>query len=132
MQKRKEHILKGKTILKIEIADDKQSITFITNKGNITGTCYAECCSYSWIETVELPVAGFPPAKVLYAEDIPMPDLGDMPEREVVVYYGFKIVTDKGEILIDYRNDSNGYYGGGMSWTHEISDGYYEGRLSWL
>ena len=51
-------------------------------------------------------------------------DLGDMPGCDVVAYYGCKISTNRGEILIDYRNDSNGYYGGSLWWPGE---GHYGG-----
>ena len=62
-----------------------------------------DCCSRSWIESVSLPVMGFP-AFVISAEDVEMPDLGNGDnDCGVIKYYGFKIKTDKGEILIDYR-----------------------------
>jgi hypothetical protein len=35
--------------------------------------------------------------------------------------YRFRIMTDKGQILIEYRNSSSGYYGGSLSWP----DGAY-------
>lgn len=52
-------------------------------------------------------------------EHIEMPDLGDIPTVyepavDSVRYYGLKITTDKGRAVIDYRNDSNGYYGGNL------------------
>jgi len=56
---------------------------------------------------------------VLAAEQVEMPDLGniDTPHREhvdQVEYYGLKITTERGRATIDYRNDSNGYYGGSL------------------
>jgi len=50
-------------------------------------------------------------------EDLEMPDLGNIPGKyredvDEVQYYGLKITTDKGRCTLDYRNDSNGYYGG--------------------
>ena len=53
-----------------------------------------------------------------------MPDLGDMPDCDCVQYYGAKITTNKGDMVIDYRNDSNGYYGGDIVWPGE---GFYGG-----
>ncbi len=49
-----------------------------------------------------------------------MPDLtpGDGGETK---YYGCKITTDKGHIIIDYRNESNGYYGGDIVWPDDRS-----------
>lgn len=118
------HILEGKTILEIKIADDKEAIKFITTEGDIVARCDADCCSHTWIESVELPNSF--PAIVISAEDVAMPDLGDIEGCDVVAYYGFKIVTDKGEIIIDYRNESNGYYGGNLSWP---DDSYFYGGV---
>jgi len=120
-----QNILVGKVINELKIASDRESLLFKTDAGDIVVKCDADCCSYTWIEHIELPFKGFP-ALVISAEDIDMPDLGEMPECDVVAYYGFKIVTDKGEILIDYRNDSNGYYGGNLSWP---DDQYFYGGV---
>lgn len=109
----KEHILIGKTITKIMIAEDKKAILFITTEGDIKALCDAECCSHTWIENIELPVNGFP-ATVLSVDNLEMPDLGSPDDYDVIAYYGFKITTDKGDIIIDYRNSSNGYYGGDL------------------
>ncbi len=112
------NILIGKTLLGMKIANDKEAILFITDSGEITVKCDADCCSHTWVEHIELPALGFP-AVVFGAVDLNMPDLGDMEGCDVVTYYGFKITTDKGEIVIDYRNDSNGYYGGNLSWPDD-------------
>ena len=71
------------------------------------------------------------PAKVISVNDIEMPNLGqpdedETDEDETIAYYGCKICTDKGDIIIDYRNESNGYYGGGLSWP---DDTYYYGGV---
>lgn len=39
----------------------------------------------------------------------------------IIVTDGFKVTTDKGVIVIDYRNASNGYYGGSLSWPGEAT-----------
>jgi hypothetical protein len=118
-------ILIGKTITKMKIADDKKAILFITDDGEIIAKCDGDCCSNTWVEHIELPVLGFP-AKVISVDDLDMPDLGQPDEYEVIAYYGCKIVTDKGDIVIDYRNESNGYYGGNLSWP---DDNYFYGGV---
>lgn len=120
-----QNILVGKTINRLMIADDQQALKFETDAGDIVVKCDADCCSYTWIEHVEMPFRGFP-ATVLTADEIEMPDLGDMEGRDCVRYYGFKIQTDKGDIVIDFRNDSNGYYGGNLSWP---DDTYFYGGV---
>lgn len=120
------NILFGKTITGMKISEDKQSLLFETDIGRFKSWVYGDCCSHSWIEHVELPVNGFP-AKVLSVRYVDMPDLGNG-DAECRRYYGFKIVTDKGDILIDYRNDSNGYYGGYIEFPEEGESYFnYEG-----
>lgn len=110
------NILVGKTLTAIHLAEDKEALKFDVEGGeSVVARCAADCCSYTWVEHITLPALGFP-CKVLRADDVDMPDLGDVPGMDCVQYYGFKIETDKGDILIDYRNESNGYYGGSLSW----------------
>lgn len=117
----------GKTLTGLQLYDDKIAINFLTTDGPIKASCDADCCSFTWVEHIELPALGFP-AKVLSVEDLDMPDLGDMENCDVVAYYGFKVTTDKGEITIDYRNDSNGYYGGNLTWDDEEHYGGVSGQ----
>ena len=119
----RENILVGKTIENIKIAEDKMALLFLTDAGEIIARAYADCCSSTWIESVEIPFTEFP-CRVSCVEDIPMPDLGSLDGCDVVAYYGLRISTDKGDIIIDYRNDSNGYYGGDIVWP---GDNFYGG-----
>lgn len=119
--------LVGKTILAFELTNDRRAMRFTLADGEpVVVLCDAECCSETWVEHVSLPARGFP-ATVLDAADIDMPDLGQMPDRDVVAYYGLKVTTDKGEMVVDYRNDSNGYYGGSLTWPGER----YYGGVHW-
>lgn len=112
----KQNQLVGKSITEIQIASDRKAIRFILADGSsVIAKIDGECCSNSWIESIELPALGFP-ALVASVDDLDMPDLGDMDSCDVVSYYGLKIDTDRGSIVIDYRNDSNGYYGGNIVW----------------
>lgn len=114
------HILDGKTITAIEIASDKEALRFHVEGGEpIVARCDADCCSHTFIETVEMPALGLP-AKVLKADDLDIEkdDISN-DEHECLRFYGFKIETDKGDIVIDYRNSSNGYYGGNLYWPKE-------------
>ena len=121
------NILVGKTLTGLQIAADKQALRFLTTDGEIIALCDGDCCSYTWVEHVELPARGFP-ALVISADDLDMHDLEEMPHREIVAYYGFKIITDKGDLLIDYRNESNGYYGGNLCWPTEYFCGGVHGQ----
>lgn len=49
---------------------------------------------------------------VTNVQEAEMPELGDPDEHTTRAYYGLAITTEHGTATIDYRNDSNGYYGG--------------------
>lgn len=123
----KQNILIDSIIWDMKIADDEQAILFVTDKGNVVARADGDCCSYTWIEHIEL--VSFP-AKVMNVEDIDMPNLSSSEEEEqsgdYIEYYGCKITTDKGHIIIDYRNSSNGYYGGFLVWP---GDDYFYGGV---
>lgn len=122
--------LVGKTIKDMKIADDKKAIIFICDDGNHIARADGDCCSDTWIETIESPALGFP-CKVLQCGDLELfnSDLDDQDGE--MAYYGFGIKTDKGEIVIDYRNLSNGYYGGSIVWPDEyFYGGVYEQNVS--
>lgn len=118
--------LVGKTLTGIKIASDREALLFETSDGNAIVKTDADCCSHTWIEHIELPALGFP-ATVLSVEDLDLPGSDDNhPEHDCLQVYGCKIVTDRGEIIIDYRNSSNGYYGGSLSWP---DDDYFYGGV---
>ena len=112
------HCLEGKTITKIELASDHKAIRFTVDAdAPIIAKADGDCCSDTWIEHIELPAAG-PPAKVLSVGDLDLPGSTDG-DDDCLAVYGFRITTDKGDIVIDYRNASNGYYGGHLCWPGE-------------
>lgn len=122
--------LVGKEIVGYKISEDRESIIFeIAAAERYNGpkgksycqaepvvlTVYGDCCSQSWIESLDTPANLI--GTVQSVEDLDMPNLGNVgtkhhPDVDQIRYYGLKIVTDKGHCVIDYRNDSNGYYGG--------------------
>lgn len=114
----------GKKVNSIFIADDKKAMKFSCDDGEHVVNVEGDCCSASWIEHVELPALGFP-FTIVSIENL---DMGKNPieneEYEHLQFYGCKVSTDKGGMIIDYRNESNGYYGGDIVWP----DGsFYEG-----
>jgi len=123
----KQHCLEGKTITAIELASDKKAMRFMVSAGEpIIAKADGDCCSSSWIESIEPPAFGFP-ATVLKIEELDLPGSNaNNEEHECLSVYGLKITTDKGDIVIDYRNSSNGYYGGNLSWP---DDGYFYGGV---
>jgi hypothetical protein len=127
-----ENVLVGKILTGIKIAADREAILFETATGPIEVQVDADCCSYTWVEHIELPALGFP-AIVLKVEDLDMPDGKESTfhtDADSLAFYGCKITTDRGEIVIDYRNDSNGYYGGSLSWPGDYHYGGVYGQAN--
>jgi len=119
------HCLEGKTITQIELASDKKAIRFTVDADEwIIAKAFGDCCSDTWIEHIELPAAGLP-AKVLSVVDL---DLLGSTDDDCLKVYGFKIATDKGDIIIDYRNESNGYCGGDLYWPGDYHSGGVYGQ----
>lgn len=120
-----ENILIGKTITAIYLAEDKKAIKFdVDGSEPIIAKTDGDCCSSTWIENVENPdtLIG---STILSVADLDMPEQSAKEEDyEVIAYYGMKITTAKGDCVLDYRNKSNGYYGGNLSWP---GDYFYGG-----
>lgn len=107
----------GKTIKKVEKSPEGYWLRVTFADGSVViGDCVGDCCSTTWIEGIDNPEALID-SEVIDAADVEMPDLGDMEGKDVVKYYGFKISTAKGTCVFDYRNESNGYYGGWIEWS---------------
>lgn len=119
------NILVGKVLEGLKLSEDKMSICFITNEGDIIGRCDAECCSHTWIESINSTLRRLP-AFISSYEDIELNSDKD-DESGTLQFYGIRLVTDEGEIIIDYRNESNGYYGGWMTFPGDAYGAFYGG-----
>jgi hypothetical protein len=107
------HQIVGKKIKGVVLHGDHTVLTFILEDG---GKCIyvatGDCCSRSWIEHITVPddIKG---ALVTKVKEFTGQEIGGSKHREdVTVSYQTSFVTDKGEIIVEYRNSSNGYYGG--------------------
>lgn len=118
----------GKTIVGMKISAEKDALLFeVEGGGQLMAIVDGDCCSTSWVEAVELPALGFP-FTITAVENLELNKDGVWNEDgyEFVQFYGSKVSTDKGDMVIDYRNESNGYYGGDIHWPGE---GYYNEYL---
>lgn len=122
----------GKTVVKLFIANDKQALKFELDTGeSLVVRADGDCCSYSWIENIQ-GVEQLLGSEVVSVEDVDgihdsvSDDKFEGEEYEYLQFYGCKITTLKGYALIDYRNSSNGYYGGSLVWPN---DRYYYGGV---
>lgn len=99
--------LVGRKIIGIDLATDKMAIRFHTDGKLLVYLVDADCCSHTWIEHLE-GVDRILGRVVTAVEAVPLP--GSSEDGELVVY-GMKITAD-GDAVLDFRNKSNGYYGG--------------------
>lgn len=121
----KKNFFVGKTITGMKIAADKEALLVQCTDGDHVVKVDGDCCSHTWIEHVELPALGFP-GLVTAVEELALNKDPVDSDGDYIQFYGCKIVTDRGEIVIDYRNSSNGYYGGSICWPDET---YYYGGV---
>ncbi len=114
----------------VEVRGDKYSIGFVMDDG-AGGQLYqqydacGDCCSNTWIEHVSgvpLVIGGI----VQSVEDKGM-GAHDDPVHDYLRTYRTSIITDKGQLDIEYRNASNGYYGGSLE--HGTDDILKQGAL---
>lgn len=117
----------GKTVRAVYLAADGGAIRFDLDDGeSLVVRADGDCCSHSWIEEIQ-GVEQLIGSPVVSVEGVSMPDKAGNRYghyEEEMQYYGCKITTGKGYALIDYRNSSNGYYGGSLSWP---GDYFYGG-----
>ena len=105
--------LVGLTILSVDMTGDRKALRFnVEGREPLVYYADGDCCSSSWIEHIE-GVARLK-GKVTATEDIDLPGVDADNEWDVVTVYGYGITTDNGTAVIDFRNASNGYYGGSM------------------
>jgi hypothetical protein len=115
--------LVGKKITAVYLAEDGCAIKFDIEGGKpIIARAYGDCCSYTWIEYVETPEHLLGTVQSVKDLALDKPDAErDENEGEYIQYYGCKISTEKGSCLLDYRNSSNGYYGGNLEWPGDFN-----------
>jgi hypothetical protein len=105
----------GKRIASVRLCGAKDRIVFAFTDGTARAFgVEGDCCSTSWIEHLEAPndIAG---ATLLSVED--SGQVGDDIEQDeqecdVVRVYNTRFRTDRGDVVLEFRNSSNGFYGG--------------------
>ena len=131
----------GKKILRIVRKGDY--LGFVTDAGDFSYRTEGDCCSSSWfehfegignlightvnaVENVEIDKV-FPEQIITrdgWTHSAQVDDHGE--EHECLQLYGIKLATEHGTALIEFRNSSNGYYGGGIEY---IGEGLPSGAL---
>lgn len=100
----------GKTINSYTLSPDQTVLTLQTDDGSLVFETYGDCCSETWIEHVTSPKF---PAKIISLEEKYLGS-ADGTRQEYDEKYSTIFLTDQGNFEVEYRNSSNGYYGGSL------------------
>lgn len=101
----------NKTIRSCSWSKDGTKMTITTSEGDFNFYTGSDCCSESWIEHVTEPKY---PAKILSIEEKDLPGPTPSGRQEYDQAYSTVFKTDQGDLEVEYRNSSNGYYGGSL------------------
>ena len=112
-------VLKGQRILSIDLGECNERITFHTDSQSFHFICDASCCSESWINHIS-GIECLLGEIVLEVQEIELEEIqegekGHSGKQECDQVLMYKIITEKGTCDIEFRNSSNGYYGGSLS-----------------
>lgn len=114
----------GKYVTGLKVNDDQSILCVETRKATFIFKTDADCCSETWFADI-IGVKYLIGAIVEKVEDLELIDYNLNDNRcrqDEDSAYGIKLITNKGEANIIYRNSSNGYYGGGMYMLCELSN----------
>lgn len=116
--------LLNQVIEHIYVNDDNTLIVFKTQDDKVFAyRAYGDCCSHSWVNTLS-GISNLLDRTI--QKVIPNKEVRDDSDDNgsVIKYYGITLETVKGFVDVEYRNSSNGYYGGSLDFVkdYEISD----------
>ncbi len=114
--------LLGRTIKSVYKMGDT-TLVFKTDKGLISYDTHGDCCSSSWFSNITgiKNLLGQKVNEVVEREEFSDDEIkkaeaeykkNNEYEAESLALYGYLLKTDKGTCDIEFRNESNGYYGG--------------------
>ncbi|GAC1618041.1 MAG: hypothetical protein NVS9B1_27280 [Candidatus Dormibacteraceae bacterium] len=104
----------GGPIRRVAISEDQVAVVLELMDGQtFAARTEGDCCSSSWVEHLTVP------PDIEGATIIGVARLGEHTEinstDDCLSVYHTAIPTTAGEIVIEYRNSSNGYYGGWLN-----------------
>jgi len=96
--------------------DAKDQMLISCEDKDYTVNTEGDCCSTSWIEHFDLIPSGALITDIIAKECVNLKECGYDSEKEEyhdeIDQYFYEIKTDKGDFMIEMRNENNGYYGG--------------------
>lgn len=119
-------LLKNKIITALYKSDDNGELSFkVHDNEYINFVAVGDCCSTTWFEHFS-GIENLISNQIIDIEEVDMSHLNEDINEESGCYdeiqvYGIKIKTTKGYVDIEFRNSSNGYYGGWVETYKEDS-----------
>ena len=102
--------LKGKTLIRIEINEDRERIIFFVDDGTAYESVHLQdCCEDVAIERVEGCLEHVTGLLILEAEET-VGEVNFASEWESCTHTLQRIRTERGEVMFDWLGCSNGYY----------------------
>lgn len=103
----------GQKINSVVVSDDCELITFETDTHKYIYEAEGECCSCSWVEEIE-DIDNIIGQTIIKIKKNGVKRGFEENEYECLDIMNYDIYTEKGICKIDFRNSSNGYYGGNL------------------
>jgi hypothetical protein len=116
MQYPKFEELLGKTLTAIDVAHDREAITFRTSGGDVYRLYHSQdCCECVRVEEIHGEMADLIGTPLLQAEEVSNAD-GPTPQyAESFTWTFYKLATIKGSVTLRWLGESNGYYSESVS-----------------
>ncbi len=109
----------NRPLREVTLSGDKGAVTFrFADGGERSFDVYGDCCSHSWVEHLQMPtdVNGANILQVIDSDVITQDHDAHDEENggDSIQVYNTIFRTDRGDIVLEYRNSSNGCYGGSL------------------
>jgi len=109
--------LHGKWVKTIDFPDDQHVVFTVAYNEQLIYEAEADCCSESWFWHTEnmAPLVG---RTVMGSRELEMPEwnkaVHGASRQDMDQLYGYEIFYRGGSVVLEFRNSSNGYYGGSL------------------
>ena len=127
--------LLGRRVLSLLMNPEHDYMRFVTDAGVFDFHCYGDCCSESFINHTNC-LEDLLGNTVLEVDEVDMfSALGVVPEptrQEVDQVLTYRLRTSKGICALEFRNSSNGYYGGSLEYVGESDYRHYSALIEQL
>lgn len=106
--------LVGMVLVNAWVEQEDNTLLFLAfEEGVLVFETEGDCCSNSWIEYIQAPAMGYDAIIAEVSGEVEYRMESDE-THDCLKFYQQVIKTTKGDLVIEYRNSSNGYYGGAL------------------